>query len=409
MLPVLVALILIATAGASLAIDVGRAYSLKSDMQGAADAAALAAAVMLPDVEAARKAAMRAVTRSLPGSDSLLNADDFEFGSWNAEKRSIVKNEDIASAVRVTVQRTASRGNAPAALFSGFLSKSFLDIKASATAGKRGVACLITLSHSGKGLELNRDAELKLKDCGAQINSKAKDAFKASGKSSLISDSICVSGGAKVDGGADVEPMPSEGCPPHVDPMAGLLMPEVGGCTDDEVVYADETITLTADRVFCGGLKLTGNTKLTLNPGLYVIDNGKLEIQNNAMLVGDGVTILLHGEKAEMDIKHSAALRLKAPVSGPMQGLLIIQDKGSKKENKWDSKAMSELRGVVYLPKGKFTSEIEANITGTDACFVLIANEIKIDGKANMSIDLSSKACKNSLPSAFSRSIVLLN
>ncbi|MGI9433492.1 MAG: hypothetical protein ACR2Q4_01470, partial [Geminicoccaceae bacterium] len=126
-----------------------------------------------------------------------------------------------------------------------------------------------------------------------------------------------------------------------------------------------------------------------------------------SLLEGDGITILLHGEKAEMDIKGEAALHLTAPSKGSMKGLLIVQDGGSKKDNKWDSKAKSRLTGVVYLPDGKFTSKIEADITGTDACFVLIANEIKIDCKAKMSIVLSGTACRQSLPSAFSRSIAL--
>ena len=189
-------------------------------------------------------------------------------------------------------------------------------------------------------------------------------------------------------------------------------MPEVGGCTDTKVEYWNETITLTAGRVFCKGLTLSGKTKVTLKPGLYVIDDGKLEVRDDAVLEGDGVTIMLYGKKAEFDIKNNAALHLTAPTSGPRQGLLIIQSEGKKggriKDNKWDSKAMSALRGVVYLPDGKFTSKIEANITGTDACFVLIAKEVKIDGKAKMSIDLSSTACKGSLPSAFSRTVALL-
>ena len=65
---------------------------------------------------------------------------------------------------------------------------------------------------------------------------------------------------------------------------------------------------------------------------------------------------------------------------------------------------------MVYLPNGKFTSKIESTIMGTDACFVLIAKEIKLDGKANMSIDLSRhQVAAGSLPAAFSRSVVLLS
>ena len=189
-------------------------------------------------------------------------------------------------------------------------------------------------------------------------------------------------------------------------------MPEIGVCTDDKVQYKDETITLTAGRVFCGGLKIMGSSHITLQPGVYVIDDGKFEMQDDAVLEGDGVTIVLHGDKAEFDVKNSASFRLTAPEDGPYKGLLIFQSEGDMKkpkENKWDSDAASELTGVVYLPEGRFTSFINSNITGTAACFVLIVKEIKLDGKAEMSIDLSSSACRSSLPNAFSRSVVLLS
>ena len=191
--------------------------------------------------------------------------------------------------------------------------------------------------------------------------------------------------------------------------MAGIVMPEIGACTDTGVEYQDKIATITANRVFCKGLKLTGKSRITLQPGLYVIDNGKLELQDDAILQGTGVTIILHGEKAELDIKDRAAVDLAAPTEGPLKGLLIVQDKGSNKENKWDSDAPSRLTGVVYLPEGRFTSFISSNITGSEACFVLIVKELKLDGNADMSIDLSSTACRQSLPNAFSRSVVLLS
>ncbi len=365
--PILAMVMLVATAGAALAVDMARAYALRSDLQAAADAAALAAAVMLPNKDAARKAAARAVSKNLPNHQDLLRSSDFEFGLWDAASGSIKAGDGANSAVKVTVQRKSSRGTGVNMLFAGVLGSDSMDVAASATAGKRGVACLITLDPKGKGLKLNGNAHLELIECGAQINATGKEALSANGKSTFLSDSICVGGRAKIVGKADVSPSPSEYCPPHADPLAGLAMPTFGACTDDHVTYKDETVTLNAGRVFCGGLKLEGKTHLTLQPGFYVVDDGKFEIKGDAVLEGDGVTILLHGKKAELDIKERGALRLTAPTEGELQGLLIIQSEGDTKkpkENKWDSDAPSELTGVVYLPDGRFTSFISANITG---------------------------------------------
>jgi hypothetical protein len=309
----------------------------------------------------------------------------------------------------VTVRLEESRGNGLNSLFAGVLGEDTMSVAASAVAGKRGVSCLMALDNDGKGLELHGNAELELNACGAQVNSTDKDALKASGNSQLISDGICVGGGAKIDGNADVYPAPTEYCPPQADPLQNLDLPEVEPCVQEEKEYVDETIILSSGHVFCDGFKIKGNSRITLEPGFYVVNNGKLELEGDSVLEGDDVTIMLYGEKAELDIKGSAALRLNAPTKGPMKGLLIIQSEGSKKDNKWDSTAVSELTGVVYLPDGKFTSEVEANITGTDACFVLIADEVKITGRAKMTIDLSSTSCRNSLPTAFSRTVALFD
>ncbi len=409
MLPIMAVILLMTTAGAALAVDVTRAYSMKAELQAAADSAALAAAFKLPDLDAARKAGMLYAVKNVPAIKDVLKAEDFEFGHWNAADRSIDNDSGGASAVRLTLRMAQNRGNGLDTLFAGVFGHGIMDIEASAVAGKQGVACMIALDADKKGIEVKGDAEIDLIGCGAQSNSTDNEGIKIDGKVRMTTGGICVSGRAKIDGGADVTPEPTEYCPQHPDPMAGFIAPEIGACTDNDVEYKDEAVTLTPGRVFCDGLKLEGKAHLTLQPGLYIIDNGKFEIRDDAILEGDGVTILLHGEKAELDVKGEASLRLTAPTSGDLQGLVIVQDQGGNKDNKWDSKKPSALTGVVYLPDGKFTSKIEANIIGTDACFVLIANQIKLEGKSKMTIDLSSTGCRQSLPTAFSRSIALLD
>jgi len=338
-LPIMAAMVLMAAGGAALAVDIGRAYAVKSDLQSAADSAALAAAIMLPDVQAARKAAQRAVDRSLPSLNIALTSQDLDFGHWNASNHALDVENGGASAVRVIVQLSEDRGNALQTLFAGVFGDAVMDIATSATAGKSGISCLIALDKKGKGLETDGNTELRLRACSVQVNSTGKEALKVSGKSSLVSDGFCLSGGAKIGSEASVSPSPSEYCPPQADPLADFMVPPIGACTDDHLEIKDETVTLAPGRVFCGGLKLVGKARVILEPGLYVIDNGKFELKDDAVLEGDGVTIILHDEKAELDIKDKASLRLTAPTEGPMKGLVIVQNDGAKKEknNKWES------------------------------------------------------------------------
>ena len=242
------------------------------------------------------------------------------FGQWNAAERKLENNGNAASAVRLTVQLAENRGNGLSTLFAGVFGSSIIDVEASAVAGKQGVACLMALDPSRMGIELNGDAELDLIGCGAQSNSTDINALKVGGNVRMTTDGICVSGRASIDTNADVTPTPIEYCPQHQDPLAGFVAPPIFGCTDNNVEYSDQDVTLIGYRVFCGGLKITGNSKVTLLPGLYIIDGGKLEIQDDALLEGDGVTIFLHGDTAEFAIMKSGGASSYCTDLRPFEG-----------------------------------------------------------------------------------------
>ena len=38
---------------------------------------------------------------------------------------------------------------------------------------------------------------------------------------------------------------------------------------------------------------MKGDSRITLDPGIYVINNGKFEVQDSSVIEGDGVTIIL--------------------------------------------------------------------------------------------------------------------
>ena len=70
---------------------------------------------------------------------------------------------------------------------------------------------------------------------------------------------------------------------------------------------------------------MTGSSRITLDPGLYIVNDGKFEIDDDVVIEGNDVTIILYDMKAEFDIKGRASLQLNAPIGGPYKGLLIAQ------------------------------------------------------------------------------------
>ena len=110
---------------AAFAVDIGHLSVTKSEMQNAADAAALSSARgLLKSPGQARVAAMNAADLNTAAGEAitLIPGTDVELGTWDTETATFTvltgTNEHNADAVRISVLRTAERGN-PIALYFG--------------------------------------------------------------------------------------------------------------------------------------------------------------------------------------------------------------------------------------------------------------------------------------------------
>ncbi|HEX8325054.1 MAG TPA: pilus assembly protein TadG-related protein [Tepidisphaeraceae bacterium] len=134
---VLVALLALA----SLAVDWGQVQLGKTQAQNAADAAALYAANGIltgTPAEARAQAISAAGQNRVDNAAVVLTASDIEFGIWDPVGRVFQTldpaSESAATAVRVTVRRSASRNNAVRLTFGGAIGKPTINVTASAIA-----------------------------------------------------------------------------------------------------------------------------------------------------------------------------------------------------------------------------------------------------------------------------------
>jgi Flp pilus assembly protein TadG len=127
----------------SLAVDLGRVYLVRAELQLAADAAARYAVAGLPrGIDAARANAVAAARDNKADGtpvDLITWFDrDVEFGRWDAGTCTFTQlfgsDRDDANAIRVTARRTALRGNAVPLLFAQVIGRRSCDVTASATA-----------------------------------------------------------------------------------------------------------------------------------------------------------------------------------------------------------------------------------------------------------------------------------
>ena len=130
---------------ASLAVDLGRVRLAKSELRCTADATAMAGtASLLNGVTSAQTAASTfASANSVDGSSQTLDTtNDIEFGTWDTSTRTFAvltgSSRASANAMRVTVRRTAARGNAIPLLFAQLTGRSTCDVTATAIAYSPG-------------------------------------------------------------------------------------------------------------------------------------------------------------------------------------------------------------------------------------------------------------------------------
>lgn len=127
---------------ASLAVDLGHVYVVRSELQLAADAAArYGAAGLATGVATAQSYAIDAANDNrADGTPVEIAAGDVELGLWNGTDRTFTTltgpARAAANAVRVTTRRTSATGNAVSLMFARVLGASACNVTASAIARK---------------------------------------------------------------------------------------------------------------------------------------------------------------------------------------------------------------------------------------------------------------------------------
>lgn len=129
----------------SLAVDLGRAQLVKTELQRAADAAARVGAqdlaLNLPG--SIRNDVLLNVRQNLVDASVLAdNAIDAEVVQWDPTTRTYQQNVTPGNAVMVTLHRTAARGNAVPLTFAGLIGMPTCDVKATTIVTGTAVAPL---------------------------------------------------------------------------------------------------------------------------------------------------------------------------------------------------------------------------------------------------------------------------
>lgn len=364
----------------SLTTEVGFILLKKREMQSAADSAAVSGAT--------------AITRGTPSNyqveaQAVASASGFVNGSSGATVTVSSPPADgtyagVSGAVEVVISQPQT-----VTLMSLF-GQSSIDVGARgvATVGS-GTGCALQLNSSASvGVSVSNGATLNLTQCGLGSDSTSSTAVSVSGGATVNAQAVTVVGGASLSNGGVINPSSAlkTAQPAISDPYASVAVPTYSGCsngTGKSYGYSASVQTLNPG-VWCSGVSFGNGAQISLNPGVYIVNQGSFDVGGGVTMTGTGVTIVLTSSSgsnyATVTIANGANVTLSAPTSGATAGLVFFGDRNapSSNTNTLAGGSTLNLTGVIYFP-----SQLVAFSNGTSnpsGCTELIAGLMQFTG-----------------------------
>ncbi len=379
--------------GAAVATQYSQLLTRRSELQQAADSGALAAAQQLKLANASDAVVSSVATSAVQANMS-------------AVPDAIVVDTKVLqhrSGVTVSVSDTVPLS------WGKILGMTSTTIKATSTAqlyGPAGKLCMLTLDvKQGGALHVQKQAQVTAKDCVIFANSKDKQGLQADAGTAMSASFICSVGGANTQG-ATVTPMPTTDCPPMTDPLASRPRPPVGTCGNLLPLVITGVQTLYPG-TYCGGLTVKGNARVTLSPGIYVMNNGPLVVQDSATLIGQSAGVYFTGDKGGLRFDPNTTISMTAPKDGVMAGFIFFEDRsvsapllppigplgappppplGSQPMRQYQisSNNASQFLGTFYLPAGRLIIDASKPVAAQSAYTVIVSRQLLLMNGNNL-------------------------
>lgn len=355
------------------AVDYGRSLSARTYLQSAADAGALAGASLNTNSQNSRSRQAKEAFEA--------NLDGLSFGT----------SPQVTVSVDETTVTVAASASVPTAVL-GILNIKNLDVAVTSTAIREAgpPICVLALNPAApKSVNIHgSSAAITAVDCAVHANSSDADmALFGSSSTTSVAGLFCANGGYH---GSSFAPTPRSGCPVIRDPYANLPKPLTSGCdyNNFSTETGTETVTLSPG-IYCGGLKLKSAAAI-LQPGIYVIKDGSLNIQANADVKGKGVVFYFYGDRAGMTMSSKAKVELWAPFSGDYAGMVFIQDADSNPGyvNKLSGQSGVLIVGTLYFPTQGLTISGNGDFGADSPYMAIVADTFEFAGNGTMTVQL---------------------
>src|SRR5712671_880841 len=248
-----------------------------------------------------------------------------------------------------------------------------------------GTGCVLALDTMADGADTETgNTAVNLNGCSLYDNSTSSTALRIVGAATLSAKSVNVVGGISGTSAITTTDGVLTGQAAAADPYAGISMPSASGTTNTSCC-SDGTYS---PGIYKGGMKLTGHTDITLNPGTYYLQ-GDLDVSGGSTISGTGVTLVFTSSNgstyAGATINGGANVTLTAPTSGTFAGVAMFGDRSMDQGHtfKFNGGSTQNITGAIYIPKGNVEYAGGSTSNTTNKCTQLIADTITFKGNAN--------------------------
>lgn len=259
--------------------------------------------------------------------------------------------------------------------------------------------CALALgSGSNDGVTVIGSTRVAFKNCSLHINSASQSALSVGGTGSLTADAITIVGNYSKNGNVSINTQhPIQTGASYIpDPYGSLTIPSYASSPCIATNYSTSSnVTLSPGR-YCNGIILKGKANAKLNPGIYIIDRGDLNVGAQSTISGSNVTIIFtsstQSSYGSVNFTAGASGTLSAPTSGDFNGILFFGDRNSTSiSTKLTGSANLILQGLAYFPSQDFEF-FAGTSTSTSTCLKFVARSIKFSGN----IAYTGDGCMNS-------------
>jgi Flp pilus assembly protein TadG len=224
--------------------------------------------------------------------------------------------------------------------------------------GTTGPACILGLSPQPSNIDVtfNGNTAVTANGCDVDADSTSSSSINTNGGGSVHAANVRTPGGVS-GGNIFVTGQIYTQSSSTPDPYASRTMPSItagsgpnkwSGAVQNTGSGSPPVMTIN------GNVDVKGNT--TLDPGIYIINNGSFNLTGQSTVTGDGVTIILTSSTPASDngtfsVTGGGSLNITAPTSGPTAGIALWADVNlPNKEDTFAGGSTGNLIGAIYMP-----------------------------------------------------------